>query len=419
MKKKSSLLLIIMLALILTGCKTTTTPAQNNSDPAGNNSESTKKTGWNDADVAQYATYFHSLCRKAGYTGFWWDCNDLIDRKNLTCRQQIVDAIMASYPADEFNYSKTTAGFVEEDAATAVHNMKTGWNLGNTLDATSYDWRKEGSGEIGWIIQWGEKDSNGKTTTKAFETAWGMPVTTQEMIHYVKECGFNAVRVPCTWAEHIDENNKVDPEWMARVHQVVDYVIDEGMYCILNTHHDGWVCATERMYNKYNKRFESLWIQIAKEFEDYDERLIFASMNEVDDEHEGWLPSTPSSTLEYINKWNQLFVDTIRAQGGNHAKRNLVISPKGCSGSDRDMSILDKVTDSAENHLIIEVHNYTPQGFCFNDATWTTMSAKWIPYQHEYELRQDFDMYARWQRRINRPVIIGEYAAFPKKYEDY
>ena len=171
------------------------------------------------------------------------------------------------------------------------------------------------------------------------------------------------------------------------------------------------------MYNKYNERFKSLWTQIAKEFENYDERLIFASMNEVTDEADNWAP--PMSTIEYINKWNQLFVDTIRAQGGNHAKRNLVISPRGCSGSDRDMQILDKVTDPAENHLIIEVHNYTPQGFCFNNATWTTMTAVWTPWQHEYDLKNDFDMYARWQRRINRPVIIGEYAAFPKKYEDY
>jgi len=406
--KKIYLVIGLFMVILVSGCKTSDTAV-------------TKKTGWNDEDVAKYATYFHKLCREAGYTGFWWDCNDLVNRNELTCRQQIVDAIMAAYPEEEFHYEKATAGFVEEDAFTAVHNMKTGWNLGNTLDSTSYNWKDEESGEgkVGWIVQWGKKDETGKVIPEAFETAWGMPVTTQEMIHYVKSLGFNSVRVPCTWAEHIDENNQVDPAWMARVHEVVDYVIDEGMYCILNTHHDGWVCATDYMFEKYSGRFESLWIQIAKEFEDYDERLIFASMNEVDDDHEGWIPVTPNSTLECINKWNQLFVDTIRAQGGNHAKRNIVISPKGCSGSTNDMSKLDKVTDSAENHLIVEVHNYTPQGFCFNDATWTTMSAVWRPSQHEAELKNDFNQYAAWQKKINRPVIIGEYAAFPKKYEDY
>ena len=416
-----TLLILFAAALTFASCKSSTASSGSSDTSDGTNVNKTpaKKTGWNDEDVAQYATFFHSLCKKEGYTAFWWDCNDLVNRKELTCRQAIVDAIMASYPADEYSYSKTTAGFVEEDAATAVHNMKTGWNLGNTLDSTSYDWKKEeaGTGEIGWILQWGEKDSNGKVTTKAFETAWGMPVTTKEMIHYVKELGFGAVRVPVTWAEHLDKNNMVDPDWMNRVHEVVDYVIDEGLYCIINTHHDGWVCATEKMYNKYSPRFESLWKQIATEFADYDERLVFASMNEVIDEEDKW-NAQPKSTFEYINKWNQLFVDTVRATGGNNAKRNLIVSPRGCSGSDRDMQIFE-IHDTVSDHMIIEVHNYTPQGFCFKDATWTTMTAKWTPLQHEYELRNDFAMYERWQKRLGYPVIIGEYAAFPKKYEDY
>ena len=379
----------------------------------------TEKTGWNDSDVAQYAVYVNSLMKNAGYAGFWWDCNGIIDRNNLTCRQQIIDAIMSQYPDEEFSYSKTTKGFVEESAATAVHNMKTGWNLGNTLDSTSYDWKKEGTGEIGWILQWGEKDSDGKVTVKAFETAWGMPQTTREIIHYVKECGFGAVRVPVTWAEHLDADNNVDPKWMARVHEVVDYVIDEGMYCIINTHHDGWVCASENMYNKYNQRFSKLWTQIANEFIDYDERLLFASMNEVIDENDSWNPPAGSAVYQCINKWNQLFIDTVRATGGNNTKRNLVISPRGCSGTEQDMKIMNQISDSAKNHLIIEVHNYTPQGFCFTDATWTKMTAEWKPTIHERDLTKDFEAYQKWTKTLGLPVIIGEYAAFSKKYEDY
>ena len=192
-----TVLLFTVILLTITSCKSST---GSSAPSAATNNQASKKTGWNDEDVAQYATFFHSLCKKAGYTAFWWDCNDLVNRNELTCRQQIVDAIMASYPTEEYSYTKTAEGFVEEDAATAVHNMKTGWNLGNTLDSTSYDWKREvsGSEEIGWILKWGEKDSNGKVTTKAFETAWGMPVTTREMIHYVKELGFGAVRVPVT-----------------------------------------------------------------------------------------------------------------------------------------------------------------------------------------------------------------------------
>lgn len=402
--------LLIVSILSFLGCKNVPT------DTSKDDKKDEVKTGWNDEDVAKYAEYFHSLAKERGYAAFWWDCNDLVDRRNLTCRQSIVDAIMSAYPDDKYSYEKTTEGFVEESATDAVHNMKTGWNLGNTLDSTSYDWRREGTDEVGWIVQWGEKDADGNVTTAAFETAWGMPVTTQEMIHYVKQLGFGAVRVPITWAEHIDENNNVDPVWMARVHEVVDYVMDEGLYCMINTHHDGWVCATENMYNKYSSRFESLWTQIANEFKDYDERLVFSSMNEVTDEDDSW--QAPKSTLLTINKWNQLFVNTVRATGGNNEKRNLIISPKGCSGSAHDMEFM-QIGDTVENHIIIEVHNYTPQGFCFNDATWTTMSAEWNPSQHEAELKKDFQAYDVWTKKLGYPVVIGEYAAFPKKYEDY
>lgn len=59
--------------------------------------------------------------------------------------------------------------------------MKIGWNLGNTLDC--YD------------ITWEVDD---------FETAWGNPKTTKKMIDTVKAAGFNAVRIPVTWNEHMD-----------------------------------------------------------------------------------------------------------------------------------------------------------------------------------------------------------------------
>ncbi|MCR4735618.1 MAG: hypothetical protein K5829_11500, partial [Treponema sp.] len=124
MKKQSLLYIGLIIFMIFCSCSSTNT-AKNESVEKENQNENTKKTGWNDDDVAQYASFFHSLCRKAGYTAFWWDCNDLVDRKNLSCRKKIIDAIMACYPAEEYTYKKESKTFVEEDAASAVHNMKT------------------------------------------------------------------------------------------------------------------------------------------------------------------------------------------------------------------------------------------------------------------------------------------------------
>lgn len=122
-----------------------------------------------------------------------------------------------------------------ETATEAVQNMKVGWNLGNTLESNG-----------SWI--------NG--STENFETAWGQPITQEDLMKMMKNAGFNAIRVPVTWYQHMNGSNQVDAAWMARVHEVVDYVINQGMYCILNVHHDtgaddaAWLVADESVFNQ-------------------------------------------------------------------------------------------------------------------------------------------------------------------------
>lgn len=399
-------------------------------------SAKTELSEWNDAEIVKYAKCFNDLCVKFNQTGFWWDCSQLILRAKDSspseygiAKPEIISTIMSCYQDWPSNKGDLNV-FEEEDAFTAVKNMKAGWNLGNTLDSTSYEAKLTADGnsyydnfsvedEAGWILKWGEKDASGKVTVKSFETAWGQAETTREIISYVKEAGFGAVRVPVTWAEHLDENDNVDPQWMSRVHQVVDYVNDEGLYCILNVHHDGgasgWVKAEKRAYDKYSSRYKKLWTQIAEEFKDYDERLLFESMNEVSSKIE-----RTAESYEYINKWNQLFVDTVRATGGKNKIRNLVVMPYGGSGSNTDLAKFIMPEDSVQNHLILEVHNYDPQGFCFESAPWTKETALWDYIQGPISLRGggflNVDSYAK---KWNVPVIIGEYAAFSKKYADY
>ena len=66
---------------------------------------------------------------------------------------------------------------------------------------------------------------------------------------------------------------------MARVNEIVDYVIDEGMYCIVNIHHDtgthGWLNADPAKYLEISRRFKAIWQQVAERFKGYDERLLF------------------------------------------------------------------------------------------------------------------------------------------------
>ena len=316
-----------------------------------------------------------------------------------------------------------------ESAADAVKNMGAGWNIGNTLDSNSGDLDNM------WIEAWTAR------TPKDYETAWGQPQATRELIHLFKEAGFGAIRVPVTWFPHIgtitvtvepDETgnqkghwdpstwvgNEVHADWMARVKEVVDYVIDEDMYCILNVHHDtgaassAWLVASETDYAAAKTRYQALWEQIANTFKDYGEKLLFESYNEMLDPYDSWCFAsfaTPNSydatvaTSAYkgINSYAKLFTETVRATGGNNAQRNLVVNTYGaCSGDGTWNSHLKEPLTQFElpedpGHIIVEVHSYW-EADKFN------------------EQRADIDrlfsnLNTHIEKRLGVPVIIGEW----------
>ncbi len=378
---------------------------------------------WNEPDMAAYAACVNGLAVEYGIPVILWDCSVHVNRKALSVNwPQYVEAIMGCYPerTDPGN-GGDDAVFEEETAFEAAANFGPGFNLGNTLDSNSFNITEAAQGRVGWIVQWGAKDRSGNRLPRAWETAWGQPETTQAIADYVIGLGFNTVRIPVTWAEHLDAEDRIDPLWMARVHEVVDYFYSRGVYCIINLHHDGgengWIEATETSCITYGSRFASVWTQIAEEFAGYDERLLFESMNEVLDGRNNW--NAPDIlAAKWINAWNQLFVDTVRATGGNNARRNLILMTYAGGGAEGNFNRFTLPEDSAENHLLITVHNYDPQAFTWTTATWTKMTARWTD-AYAAALRTEFRSYHRWSEHFGAPVVVGEYNADPKRYADY
>lgn len=287
-----------------------------------------------------------------------------------------------------------------ETAVECVANMKIGWNVGNSLDSTG-----------SWID---------KSNMKNFETAWGNPLITKQLMQVVKENGFQAVRVPVTYLDKMDENGTVDEQWLARVKEVVDYVLDEGLYCIINVHHDtgggseAWLRADGEMYeNGMSERYAYLWEQIATYFQDYDERLLFESFNEILDKNSNW-GGSKKENYEVVNKLNQLFVDTVRKTGGNNAQRNIIVLTYGASSAGSQVNGFQVPEDSAENHLIAEVHIYDPSKFCNGeDATWDEEDEKALD-----------KIFKRLNEKIitaqGVPMIIGEFGSQDKfKTDEY
>lgn len=260
-----------------------------------------------------------------------------------------------------------------ETATDAVKHMGLGWNLGNTLDANS-----QNATDFTSATYWGQQDVTS-------ETCWGQYVTKPELMKMMKNAGFGAMRIPVTWYNHMDINGNVDPAWMARVHEVVDYVIDQGMYCIINVHHDtgadgsnykSWIKADEANYTQNKARYERLWQQIAEEFKGYGQLLLFESYNEMLDRLNSWCfasfaasgqynASVATSAYNAINSYAQSFVTTVRATGGNNAQRNLIVNTYAAANGygtwnshlPEPLTKMNKPSGES-NHIAFEVHAY-------------------------------------------------------------
>lgn len=284
--------------------------------------------------------------------------------------------------ADGFNTDITALEFTA--------GIKIGWNLGNTLDATG------GSG----LSQ---------------ETSWGNPKTTPELMQAVKDAGFNAVRIPTTWEKQMDENNIISEEWMNRVQEVVDYAYNLDMYVILNMHHEEWHCPYADQEEAISAKLTSAWTQIANRFKDYDERLIFEGMNEPrwkNTEYEWNGGNDEGRTV--VNHLNQVFVNAVRATGGNNEYRFLMICPYAANSTEPALSALEIPDDE---RLIVSVHAYIPYSFALQNPG----SDKWLASKPN--CTKEIDELAEVLDRLfiskGQAVIIGECGAMNRENEEY
>lgn len=266
-------------------------------------------------------------------------------------------------------------------------DIKIGWNLGNSLDSTT---------------------SISDPSPADTETAWGNPVTTKAMIDTVKAKGFNAIRVPTTWYQHLDSNNNIDTDYLDRVQEVVDYAYKQGMYVILNVHHEAWVNRPDlgTAYDEMSVKLTAIWKQIAERFADYDQHLIFEGMNEpraAETDHEWYGPL--QSEYDTINKLDQDFVDTVRSVDSPYQDTRLLMVPPYCATSDSSMYSNLIVPD--DDYICVSLHAYSPYSFVMDKtADHTQFTAA-----NANELKNILTAMRDNYLDKDIPVIIGEFSS--------
>ena len=304
-----------------------------------------------------------------------------------------------------------------ETATQAVQNMRVGWNLGNTFDSHKI----------------------GVSDVTATETMRYQPVTKVELMEMMKMAGFNAIRVPVTWYPHLtDASGTIQTAWLNRIEEVVNYVLDQDMYCIINMHHDtgktgsadqnkGWLRADMENYNKNKAVFEKIWQQIANRFKNYNEKLIFESFNEMLDTLDSWrfptfnapenrytaeeIKQMEEDSYNAINAYNNSFVQTVRATGGKNAYRNLVIKTYAACDArlegGRNNKPFQKLTmPENSNHLIVGIHSYP--NLVDKDGSGNSTQRPWSTVKGQVDLIIS-NVTTHLKNRCNVPVIIGEW----------
>lgn len=295
--------------------------------------------------------------------------------------------------------AETVDNFAMRDLTTAqiVKDMGLGINLGNTMESCG-DWINSSGG------------------VRAYETAWGSPVITDDMIKGYAKCGFGVLRIPVAWSNLMSSDYTISPDYMARVKEITDWALDSGMYVIVNIHYDGgwwekFPVETEECMKKYTR----IWEQISETFKDYSDKLVFESLNEEGGWGSMWnrysgTTNGKSDSFELLNRINQRFVDTVRTSGGNNPLRHLLIA-----GYNTDVELTcDKAFSMPQdkaNRCAVSVHYYTPPTFCIleEDASWGKAKADWGSSSDIAELKKYMDMMKKNFVDKGIPVIIGEY----------
>ena len=309
---------------------------------------------------------------------------------------------------------KDTTSFEDLNQSQIVEAMGPGWNLGNQLESV--------------------------TDNVPEETNWGNPVITEKLIQSVKAAGFKSIRIPVSYFAKIDDDKDytIDSKWLDRVQEVVDYCIKNDLYAVINIHGDGyntidgsWLLCNGKNQTEIKKKYKKVWKQIAERFKNYDEHLLFESMNE---EFDGSYSEPNKEYYQNINDYNQIFVDTVRKTGDNNTKRWLII-PGWNTNIDYTTGdygfklptdqYRDKSIDKEEQRIMISVHYYSPWDFCGGEngviTQWGNEAddpSKTSTTCDETYMKNQLNLMKTTFADKGYPVFIGEYGSIGKTSYD-
>ena len=239
----------------------------------------------------------------------------------------------------------------------------------------------------------------GNTLEAPVEGEWGH-IATRRDIDRMAELGFDTLRLPVAWSEHLDGSGRIDPAFLARVDEVVGWAERRGLNVIINVHH---FRELEEDADAHIPTLLGIWEQLSRHYRLAGDRVIFEVVNEPNGDF----------TVDLVNAVNR---DALRIIRDSNPGRWVIL------GSGQWGTVTPFLPDAdpafepvSDPRTIATFHSYAPyefthQGIAFSDDPPPAGRALSLRDRREVEL--DLEGGAAFSASSGMPVLLGEFGTY-------
>ena len=183
------------------------------------------------------------------------------------------------------------------------------------------------------------------------EGDWGLTLL-ERHVAAVADAGFRTVRLPVKWSAHAasEAPYAIDPAFLARVDEVVGWILGHGLQVIVNVHHYDEMASEPEAHVA---RWLAIWRQLSEHYQGAPDALAFELLNE------------PNGALSDA-LWNSMVQQALAVVRATNPTRLVVVGPTQWNA----ISALPGLELPVDDHLVVTVHTYDPFGFTHQGAEW-------------------------------------------------
>lgn len=279
-----------------------------------------------------------------------------------------------SAPQKNTRQIRQNCAAVSSTTCDVAHTLGRGINLGNMLDAP-----REGD--------------------------WGVRL----LPAYIDIVGikFNTVRLPVRWSNNAvpSADATLDEFFAKRVEKVVDALLAQGIYVILDFHHYSQIHGDKLHRNEFEvapdvleARFLNIWRQISIRYKNHPQKLLFELLNEP----HGKLNGKP---------WNDLARKSLAIIRESNPTRTVLIGPTYWN----NVKHLDQLHVPQDKNVIIAIHSYEPFNFTHQGVSYLPIplpiGKKCCDDQQKKQITDIATNAEMWNKKYGYPLHLGEFGS--------